>query len=203
MGADRSEESTSPKADGGEGSTALASLGNVDIHSVVESPYVTDPAEVAALDVPREYVRRMEDAQRIYGEHHLQYRAFQQAKSHGRMTVGLQCFWLTVGAWVVNRGYHYSDPLNSLVARWVTSTSWRRLTTPISSLGILIFVVTCTQLPFDVSMMYEASQGLEKERKIMAAAMRLRDEAYQEGRAESEKLKQQEHEALNALLKKS
>lgn len=193
------DSAQAPK-DGGEASTPLGAFSNIDRRTAQETPYITDPGEVAALDIPREYVRRMEDAQRIYGEHHLQYRAFSQAKSHGVMTMGFQGIWLGVGTWVMGRGYRYSDPMNSVISRLTDNVKVRRLTTPISCLGLLIFSVTCTQLPYDVKMVMEASRGLETEGKFMHAAMRVRDEAYREGKDANERINKAENDSLNLLL---
>lgn len=162
----------------------------------IETPFITDPAEVAALDIPVEYVRRMEEAQRVYGNHHMQHQMFGNAYNHAAMTVGFQCCWLGVGAWVVSRGLRYSDPINSVVARWIAQPTVRRLTTPISCLGLVIFSVTCTQLPYDLRLLREAEAGMAAQKALMAAAMDERAVAYRDGKLAKEQLEAKEAEAF-------
>lgn len=166
-----------------------------------ETPFVTDPAEVAAFDIPVEYVRRMEDAQRAYGEHYMQQRRCANAWNHAAMTVGLQCCWLGVGAWIVSRGLRYSDPLNSVVARWVQHSRVRRLTTPISCFGLFIFAATCIQLPYDVKLLREASAAMEAETALMKTAMGERQQAYRAGQLAKEQLATAEAEAFAKGMK--
>lgn len=177
---------------------AVAATGPVALaqKAPIETPFMTDPAEVAALDIPVEYVRRMEAAQRVYGNHHMQYQVLEQTWNHAAMTVGFQCFWLGVGAWVVSRGLRYSDPINSVVARWVQNPRLRRLTTPISCLGLVIFGVTCTQLPYDVKMLREAGAALAVQKTLMASAMDERMAAFRDGKLAKEKLEAKEAEAF-------
>ncbi|KPA77708.1 putative mitochondrial hypothetical protein [Leptomonas pyrrhocoris] len=169
--------------------------------AAVETPFITDPAEVAALDIPVEYVRRMEEAQRIYGNHHMQHQMFGNARNHAAMTVGFQCCWLGIAAWVVSRGLRYSDPINSVVARWVQNSTVRRLTTPISCLGLVIFSVTCTQLPYDVKVLREAEAGMAAQKALMAATIDERQLAYRDGKLAKEKLEAKEAAAFTTGMK--
>ncbi|KAG5486121.1 hypothetical protein LSCM4_06829 [Leishmania orientalis] len=155
--------------------------------SLSETPFVADPAEAAAFDIPVEYVRRIEDAQRVYGNHYMEHRMYTNAWNHAALTVGFQCGWLGVGAWIVNRGLSYSDPMNSVVARWVQNSRVRRLTTPISCLGLFIFTATCTQLPGDLRMLREASAGIDTQAALMKTAMDERHKAYREGKSARER----------------
>ncbi|KPI89721.1 hypothetical protein ABL78_1214 [Leptomonas seymouri] len=170
--------------------------------SPVETPFITDPAEVAALDIPVEYVRRMEEAQRVYGNHHMQHQMFSSARTHAMMTVGFQCCWLGVSAWVVSRGLRYSDPVNSVVARWVQGSLVRRLTTPISCLGLVIFSVTCTQLPYDLKLLREAEAGMTAQKALMATSMNERQMAYRDGKLAKEQLAAREAEAFTKGMQK-
>ncbi|CAJ1015081.1 hypothetical protein, conserved [Leishmania lindenbergi] len=169
--------------------------------SLSETPFMTDPAEVAALDIPVEYVRRIEDAQRVYGNHYMEHRMYTNAWNHAVMTVGFQCCWLGVGAWIVSRSLRYSDPMNSLVARWAQHSWVRRLTTPISCLGVFIFTATCTQLPYDFRLLREASAGIETQRALMKRAMDARHVAYQAGKVAKEQLEAREAEAFAKDMK--
>jgi hypothetical protein len=162
----------------------------------VETPFITDPTEVAALDIPVAYVRRMEEAQRVYGNHHMQHQMLGNAWYHAAMTVGFQFCWLGVGAWIVSRGLRYSDPINSVVARWVQHPTVRRLTTPISCLGLVIFTATCTQLPYDVKLLREADAGMATQKALMEAAMGERIAAFRDGKLAKEKLEAKEAEAF-------
>ncbi|KAG5485567.1 hypothetical protein LSCM1_07656 [Leishmania martiniquensis] len=170
-------------------------------HSPSETPFVADPAEAAAFDIPVEYVRRIEDAQRVYGSHYGEYRMYTNARNHAAMTVGFQCCWLGVGAWIVRRGLCYSDPMNSVVARWVQHSGLRRLTTPISCLGLFIFTATCTQLPEDFRLLREASAGIETQAALMKTAMDERHKAYREGKSAKQRLKENEAEAFAQGMK--
>lgn len=175
---------------------AAATPVNIARKAPVETPFITDPAEAAALDIPVEYVRRMEEAQRVYGNHHMQHGMYGNAWNHAATTVGFQFCWLGVSAWVLSRGLRYSDPINSVVARWVQSARVRRLTTPISCLGLVIFTVTCTQLPYDFKLLREAAAGMAAEQALMAGAMNERQAAYRDGKLAKEQLDAKEAEAF-------
>ncbi|KAG5510613.1 hypothetical protein JKF63_06911 [Porcisia hertigi] len=187
-----------PKTDGSSSSRGAFPIAS---ESPSETPFVTDPAEVAALDIPIQYVRRIEDAQRVYGNHYMEHRMYTNAWNHAAMTVGFQCCWLAVSAWIVSRGLNYSDPMNSVLARWVQHSRVRRLTTPISCLGLFIFSATCTQLPCDVRMLREASAGIEKQTALMGMAMDQRNLAYREGKVAKQQLEAMESEAFAKSMK--
>lgn len=189
-----------PKAKSAEEQEVAAAAAVAPINAAkkapVETPFITDPAEVAALDIPVEYVRRMEEAQRVYGSHHMQHQMYGDAWTHAATTVGFQFCWLGVGAWVVSRGLRYSDPINSVVARWSQSARVRRLTTPISCLGLTIFFATCTQLPYDFKVLREAEAGMAAQKALMAVAMDERQVAYRDGKLAKEQLEAKEAEAF-------
>ncbi|CBZ24292.1 conserved hypothetical protein [Leishmania mexicana MHOM/GT/2001/U1103] len=169
--------------------------------SFSETPFVTDPAEVTAFDIPVEYVRRIEDAQRVYSNHYMEHRMYTDAWNHAAMTLGFQCCWLGVGAWIVSRGLSYSDPMNSIVARWVQHSRVRRFTTPISCLGLFIFTATCAQLPYDFQLLREASAGIDRQTALMKKSMDERHLAYREGKIAKEHLEAKEAEAFAKGMK--
>lgn len=166
----------------------------------VERPLFADTAQASALDIAPEYVRRVEEAQRIYGEHHVQYRVYNQAWSHAAMTVAVQCGWVGVGAWVVSRGMRYSDPINSIMTRWTQNPKLRRLTTPVSSLGLVICTVTAAQLPFDIKLLRDANRALEKESTIMQEALEVRGQAICEGHRAAKDGAAKERRAFEASM---
>ncbi|EPY35262.1 hypothetical protein STCU_01169 [Strigomonas culicis] len=165
---------------------------NFSLHAPTESPFITNPAAADTADIPPEYTRRVEDAQRVFSKHYMQYKAYQQAWDHATVTVGIQCMWLGVAMWVVSRGLRYSDPINSVVARWVTHPTVRRLTTPISCLGLFIFSVTLSQVPYDVKLILDANTYIAAEEELMKAALEQRQAAYEEGKRISDNLKESE-----------
>lgn len=157
-----------------------------------ETPFISDPAQVSALDIPVSYVRQMEEAQRVYSRHSTQQRMYTYAWNHAAMTIGMQCGWLGVGAWIISRGLRYSNPLNSVVARWVQHRTVLRLTTPISCLGLAMVTLTASQLPYDVIMLREASAAMASEEASMKGAMEARRAAFEAGKKASDELKEAE-----------
>ncbi|GET86395.1 hypothetical protein, conserved [Leishmania tarentolae] len=182
-------------------SSATGEVAPASLQWVSETPFVTDPAQVAVFDIPVEYVRRIEEVQRVYGNHYMEHRMYTNAWNHAAMTLGFQCCWLGVGAWIVSRGLRYSDPMNSIVARWVQHSRVRRLTTPISCFGLFIFAATCMQMPYDFRLLREASVGMEAHGAVMKKLMEERHLLYREGMQAKEKFEAKEAEAFANVMK--
>lgn len=159
---------------------------NAVVNAPSETQYITSAAQV--VELPPELMRRAEEAQRRYSEKHYRHRMFEEAYKRSCFAVGMQTVWLCVGAWVIHRGWRYSDPVNSLVVRWASGNrSLCRLTTPICCLGWGIMLLTGLQLPTDVAGLNTARLSLAETKKAMAESQVVIANAYAEGKLANEK----------------
>lgn len=171
------------------------------LHSAQESPFIADPNQAVALNMPVQYVRRVEEAQRVFAEHRVLQLQHEAEWKHGAWTVGFQCCWIGVGSWVVSRGLRYSDPVDSVVARWVKSKTVCRLTTPVSCVGWVMVLVTFSQLPTDFRMWRKAGVAWTAEDKYVKAALMDRAQALREGGEASRAMLEKEQAAFESNMK--
>ncbi|EPY31380.1 hypothetical protein AGDE_09081 [Angomonas deanei] len=138
-----------------------------------------------------------------FSGHYLQYKSYQDARSHALFTLGMQGTWMIFGSWLIWRGYRYEDPINSLFTRWTTNQRVRLLTTPVSFLGVVMVVFTATQLPFDLKLWNEAVTLSAEEEIKMTMALRERQLAFNEGREVIESMQKKEKSAFLENMEKT
>ncbi|KEG13603.1 hypothetical protein DQ04_00901050 [Trypanosoma grayi] len=169
-----------------------------DVHAPPDSPFISDPALAEGLAIPTAYVRRMEEAQRLYAVHDAQQGMLSYAYKRATWAVGMQCGWLGVGGWLAVRGYRYADPVQSLASGFTSNRVLCRACTPLAMLGITMFTVTAVQLPSDVQRLLAAREAWSAEELQKASALAMRMEAYCEGQAAMDQLKGEESRAFEA-----
>ncbi|EPY27972.1 hypothetical protein AGDE_10615 [Angomonas deanei] len=177
-----------------------------DIHYPTETPLqhaMAASGKNSNLEIPPEYMRRVDAAQRTFSGHYLQYKSYQDARSHALFTLGMQGTWMIFGSWLIWRGYRYEDPINSLFTRWTTNQRVRLLTTPVSFLGVVMVVFTATQLPFDLKLWNEAVTLSAEEEIKMTMALRERQLAFNEGREVIEAMQKKEKSAFLENMEKT
>ncbi|RNF26081.1 uncharacterized protein Tco025E_01710 [Trypanosoma conorhini] len=176
--------------------TSEAGEAKWEVNAPPDSPFITDPALAEGLAIPMEYVRRMEEAQRLYAVHDAEQQAVAYAYRRAAWTVGVQCGWLGIGVWLTVRGYRYADPVQSFVSGFTSNRVLCRAFTPVAMLGLTITTLTALQMPFDVRVTLAARNalGLEDMRKV--EALKERATAFREGKAIVDRLKEEERRAF-------
>ncbi|RNF10886.1 hypothetical protein TraAM80_01270 [Trypanosoma rangeli] len=174
-----------------------------DVNTPPDSPFITDPALAEGFSIPIEYVRRMEEAQRLYAVHDAEQQAVAYAYRRASWTVGIQCGWLGVGVWLTVRGYRYADPVQSFVSRFTSNRVLCRAFTPVAMLGLTITMLTSLQLPFDVRAALVARKALEVEEMRKVEALKERAAVFREGRAIVGRLKEEERRAFETDMEKA
>ncbi|EKG02182.1 hypothetical protein TCSYLVIO_006799 [Trypanosoma cruzi] len=174
-----------------------------DVNSPPDSPFITDPAMAERLPIPAEYVRRMEEAQRLFALHDSEQQALAYAYRRATWMVGLQCGWLGIGGWLTVRGYRYADPVQSFVSGFTSNRIIRRLFTPLAMLGLTITTLTGVQLPFDVRAMLVAGNAWRLEEAQKTDALKERSMALHEGKAIFDRLKEEERQAFEVGMEET
>ncbi|KAG8345615.1 hypothetical protein ERJ75_001670500 [Trypanosoma vivax] len=158
-----------------------------DTNSPPDSPFITDIRAACSSVMPTKYVRRMEEALRLYALHDEQRLAYSTAYSTALWTVGIQSGWMSVAVWLAVRGYRFADPVQSLASGVTSNRALQRFFTPLPLFGLVMGGLTFAQLPADVRFLLSARDNCKKEEELKHAAMESWSEALAEGAAEVER----------------
>ncbi|EAN80295.1 uncharacterized protein TEOVI_000717100 [Trypanosoma equiperdum] len=147
-----------------------------------DTPFFTETTAVERSRIPTEYIRRMEEATRLYAMHREGRHALHTACQIASWTVATQCCWLCVGVWLTVRGYRHANPAHSFVSGMTSNKVFCRVFTPIPVLGLTMMGVTAAQLPRDVKVLITAREGRMEEENCMKSAFDQCMAALAEGR---------------------
>nr|CCC95878.1 unnamed protein product [Trypanosoma congolense IL3000] len=145
--------------------------GNWDPRDPPDTPFIADTTALQGTVISTQFVRRMEEARRLYSLHGEGRQAFCTASQIASWTVATQCCWLGVGAWLVVRGYRYGNPIQSIASVVTSNQTLCRLFTPVALLGWTLTGITMLQIPRDVKLLRTARHGKALEEEKMKDAL--------------------------------